>query len=480
MADASVDIKITSDAKGAADAERSLGRVSRAADDAGRSVSNSMGRASAVVGRLRAGLSQLLNVGIAVTAVQALVSLYERLSGRANAAAKAAREVAKANAEAADSSKAAKLAEEYERIAKAADRAAKAQSRANELADMERDSARELEDIEAAAARDADLAALDPGDPLYERRRAQVEARHAAASANRAASRRVQDAQTAAGRSMQESEDAASLAASLSLSLASDRDGLAALGRRRAAAAEESVSDNSLDAQGFAGMFFSNLKSIITGDFSRVGDHRTAEGDQVRSAAAERERDLAAKEAESRRTIARKEAEIAELEERAAHLAKRSAVQSGLALNAQNAASLVASQGARSVASADAALDADAAANADARLAMAQLAAQRSRVESQIAAQRGRKDEASLAVFNAQGAADLARANGDRRGYSDATANLTAARGAADEVNHSADSMINSLMQTLNAINSRIRAAEDQIRRSSSQSQYAWREVPGE
>lgn len=35
-------------------------------------------------------------------------------------------------------------------------------------------------------------------------------------------------------------------------------------------------------------------------------------------------------------------------------------------------------------------------------------------------------------------------------------------------------------MQTLNSINQRIRAAEEQIRRSSSQSQYAWREVPGE
>lgn len=169
---------------------------------------------------------------------------------------------------------------------------------------------------------------------------------------------------------MKESEDAAGLAASLRLSLVNDRDGLAALGRMRTAA--ESISDNSLDAQGFASMFFSNLKSIASGDFRRVGDHRTAEGDQVRTAAAERERGLAAKEEESRRAIAQKEAQIAELEERAAYLAKRSAVQSGIALNAQDAAALTASQGVRSVASADAALGADAAANADARLAMAQ------------------------------------------------------------------------------------------------------------
>lgn len=480
MTDANIKIRIESDAKGAGEAVTALDRVSRAADGAGRSVSNSMGRAGTVVGKLRAGLSQLLNVGIAVTSVQALVNLYERLSGRANAAARAARELARANAEAADSTKSAKLAAEYERIAKAADRAAQSQRRANELADMERDSARELEDIEAEGAYQAELAALDPNDPLYERRRAQVEARHSANTANRAASRKVQDAQTAAGRTMAESEQTAGLAASLGLSLASDRDSLAALGRKRADAAAESVSDNELDAHGFAGMFFSNLKSIVTGNFSKVGDHRTEEGDRVRTAAAEREREYAAREEEQRRAIAQKEAQIADLEERAAHLARKSAVQSGIALNAQDAASLTASQGARSVAAADAALGADAARNSDARLAMAQLTAERRRIESQISFQQGRKDDASLAVFNAQGAADLARANGDRRGYAEGTANLNAAKGAAEEVNHSADSMINSLMQTLNSINQRIRAAEEQIRRSSSQSQYAWREVPGE
>lgn len=487
MTDANIKIRIESDAKGAGEAVTALDRVERKAKGSGQAIGKSLDRIAAAGERVKRITGALVNLSFLTGGIASVVSLWEAYTGKVKAAKKAADDLARANQAAADAKAVETLTEAYGRLERQIGAAATARVRANELIDADAANARELEDLSASAERDSELAALDPADPLYQQRKAQIEARHGAAAANRAAARKVEDAERRAERTGQESVAMAEEAGARSLALQGDRDELhrleGLLGRANAAATSDNYADNAT----FGDHFFHNVKSIISGNWSRVGDSRTEEGDQIRREAETRAKELQEQIKAKERDIGEKERKIAELEEGATFLRERMARQRISVENAKDAQVAVSTQGHRSEAAAATALSdgltaitAENARNSDARLAMAQLTAERRRIESQISFQQGRKDEASLAVFNAQGAADLARANGDRRGYAEGTANLNAAKGAAEEVNHSADSMINSLMQTLNSINQRIRAAEEQIRRSSSQSQYAWREVPGE
>lgn len=471
-------LRIEADTKGADETVKAYDKVQKKAKETERSVGKGLDAIAAAGERVKRITSVLINFSFLTGGLASVVSLWETITGKTREAKKAAEELAKENRKAADAAAVEKLAEAYGKLERSISSTATAMARANELEDTDIANARELEDLNATAAKDGEIAALNPNDPLYEQKKAQIEARYGAAMANRAAARKVQDTELKARRTEEEATAKAEEAGSRRLALTGDRDELERLKGQLNAARTAATSDNYADNNTFGDHYFSAVKNIITGNWGRVGDSRTAEGDEIRRAAEARTKELETQIKAKEKDISEKERRISELEAEGRHLSALSVKQHGAAENARDAESVIAAQGTRSEAAATRALTDEQAKMADARQARAQLAAQKAQVEAQIAAQRGRKDEAGLALFGAQGAVDLARANGDRRGAAAATERLNEARTAAENVGHSADSMISRLMETLDSINRRIQAAEAQLRSSESRSDYAWREVP--
>ena len=89
-----------------------------------------------------------------------------------------------------------------------------------------------------------------------------------------------------------------------------------------------------------------------------------------------------------------------------------------------------------------------------------------------------RKNAANYSVFQAQGSYDAARLGGSRSAQSSALADLQQAQSAAQNVNFAADSAINALTKTLQAVEARLKAAQAHLEAQSKQQRNAWSESP--
>jgi len=456
-------IKIEADTAGAA-------KASKAFEDAEKKA-NGLGAALGGV-RKAAGLLRSALMGFGVASIfTSLIGAVENLRKKFGETKDEADKLKTAAEKATDTERVEKLTAEYDKLAKSIDAAAKARERANELEDMEKNSARELEDIEATAAKDAELAALDPNDRYYEQKKAQIEAKYSGAAANRAAQRKVEDAETAAARTQAEAEAKSVEAGDRRVALIGDRAQLDALKKRRAAALAESVSDNAGDLSGAGETGWVNFTRVfgMNGGWKRLGESRTEEGDAKRKAAedkaAELEKQIKAKE----KDIADKEAKIAELEEEAAHLSKKSVIQSGIAENAKDAASVTRAAGYRGEAAAAAGLSGRIDAENDAARAKQLLEAEKARIQQRIAAEQQRKADAGAAVWMAQGSLSEAKANGNRAGAAAASQQLASAQSAAQSVEFEAGRLITSLQEKLKNIESLLSKANSALAKNNSQ-----------
>ena len=106
------------------------------------------------------------------------------------------------------------------------------------------------------------------------------------------------------------------------------------------------------------------------------------------------------------------------------------------------------------------------------------LADEKRRIEERIAAEQARKDAAGMAVDQAQGAYDATKLGGNRAAQQSAFSNLQSAQDAAQNVNHAADMAINALTETLRSVETRLKAAQNEIQKQSKQERYAWSEAP--
>ena len=338
-------IKIEADTSGGDAAAKSLDKVETKAIGLGKAFKG-----------LKGALSWLTTGSFVVGGVAAAVSLYDKIAHGASKAAEAVKKLQDERQKEADEKRIEKLADAYDRLKKSIEAAAEARKRANELEDMEKTAAREQEDIDAQAAKDAELAALDPNDRYYEQKKAQIEAKYSGAAANRAAQRKVEDAETAAARSLAEAEAKGSEAAERRGALIGDRQQLDILKSRAAAARKESQSINDKDATSFSRMFAQNIKRVFSGNIEDFNVINTEEGDAKRKEAEARAKELESQIKAKEKDIAEKERKIAELEDEAAYLSKKSVIQSGMAENAKDAASVTRAQGLRSEQAASAAL----------------------------------------------------------------------------------------------------------------------------
>ena len=456
-------IKIEADTAGAAKASKAFEDAEKKAKGLG----TALGGVRKAAGLLRSALMGFGVVGIFTS----LIGVVENLRKKFGETKDEADKLRTAAEKATDTERVEKLTAGYDKLAKSIDAAAKARERANELEDMEKNSARELEDIEATAAKDAELSALDPNDRYYEQKKAQIEAKYGAAAANRTAQRKVEDAETAAARTQAEAEAKSVEAGDRRVALIGDRAQLDMMKKRRSAALAESVSDNAGDLSGAGETGWVNFTRVfgMNGGWKRLGESRTEEGDAKRKAAedkaAELEKQIKAKE----KDIADKEAKIAALEEEAAHLSKKSVIQSGIAENAKDAASVTRAAGYRSETAAAGALSGQIAAETDAARAKQLMEAEKARIQQQLAAEQQRKADAGAAVFMAQGALSEAKANNDRGGTAAAAQQLAAAQEAANSVGLSADRAINALTEKLKQVEAILNKATSAISKNNSQ-----------
>ena len=473
-------LKIEADTKGADQAAAAYEKSGRAAKKASEESKKGFeGLKKSIEGTSRAAeiFNKVLSGFGFIGIFTMVVGIVDKLRNSFGATTAEAKKFAEEARKAADTARVEKLADAWKKLEDQISNTSAAQSRANELEDMQRDNARKLEDDQAELSKQQELAALDPNDPLYEKKKAQIEARHSAAAAKRSVARRQEDANIAADRAGNEAAAMSTEAMKRSLALTDERAELERLRRERSRAIDASTADNHADVQGVGGAFLSNIKNIISLDWGKVGSMRTDEGDAIREDAKKRADELQKQIKDKEAQIAAQERKISELQSGADHLTQKATLHRGAAFGAETAMETASLAGSAAVSAADKAVTDEQARIADAHRARAALTAKRDELKAQIAAAQGRKDAAGLAVFNAQGAVDLAKANGGK-GLAGAQGALADAQSTALSTNASADRLIAALTKALNDVNTKLKAAQTAIESQSKQTRYAWSEAP--
>lgn len=473
-------LKIEADTKGADQAAAAYEKSGRAATKASEESKKGFeGLKKSIEGTSRAAeiFNKVLSGFGFIGIFTMVVGIVDKLRNSFGAATAEAKKFAEEARKAADTARVEKLADAWKKLEDRISNTSAAQSRANELEDMQRDNARKLEDDQAELSKQQELAALNPNDPLYEKKKAQIEARHGAAAAKRSVARRQEDANIAADRAGNEAAAMSAEAMQRSLALTDERAELERLKRERSRTIDASTADNHADAHGVGDAFLSNIKNIISLDWGKVGSMRTDEGDAIREDAKKRADELEKQIKDKEAQIAAQERKISELQSGADHLTQKATLHRGAAFGAETAMETASLAGSAAISAADKAVSDEQTKIADAHRARAALTAQQAQLKAQIAAAQGRKDAAGLAVFNAQGEVDLARANGGK-GQGAAQAALNEAQSIALEVSHSADRTIAALTKTLQNVEARLKAAQTAIESQSKQTRYAWSEAP--
>lgn len=235
-----------------------------------------------------AALRGLSRLNFMIAGVERVVTFFKNLAGNAAEARDEIRKLAAEEEKAADAKKVKALADAYKELAANIADAANARKNANEIEDMQLSAERKLEDDRSEAAKAAEIVALDPNDPMYERKKAQIEAKYSGEKAIRSAKRTQEDADINEERAWNERSAKIGEADDMRWSARNDREEAGRLRRKAKEAAAESVAENEEDNTGFWSRFGSNVKKIVSGQWNKVGDDHTEEGDKLRAAAGRR------------------------------------------------------------------------------------------------------------------------------------------------------------------------------------------------
>ena len=484
--DVNIKIKLGADLSGGMQSRQELEKLRQQAKRTNSEINSSAGQAaggvkglSASVGLLRKAMAGFGALGL-FTGLVAAVSKIRDSFGRAK---KEAEEFRKIQEQLASDKSLASMVQGYERIRDAVAAANVEQRHSMEMIDADVSNRRRLDRAKLNADKEAEIAALDAGDPAYAEKKAQIEARYASRSAEMSASDAKEDVVLARQKLEKEAEAKEGEAAAQDAGSDVLREKIHRAQESRSKALEESRSLNDRDNQGFWSNFAGNVKSIVTLDWGRVGDSETAEGDQVR-------RDAAQRAAAEELNIQQLEEELRKSEEKSAALRgeagrlRERREKMGGALEAVELEGDTARKGAyraeeasgAAVAAKEREEEEKAARTASAMTAAEQLEREKAALEQRIAEERAKKAAAGRAVFDAQGALDIARANGG--GTAAAAGALHAAQESALEVNHAADGAIEAMTAALKNVTARLEAAQRQIESQGSQTRYAWSEQP--
>ncbi len=484
----SVNLRITADTGGAAKASEGLRRVGDAARRSAADTRGGLEQMRAASGRVSGAFNALRSVltGFGIGGVvMAVTGGLSKIVGSFGAAKKSAEDFRAIQSKLAEDGAVAGLANDYARLTDAVSAAAAAENHHLDMIDRQVAARRRLDAARLSAAHEDEIARLDPSAPDYDERRALVDRRYAALRAAAASGNAVEDLVLARQRTNAQADQTDAQASAQDAATKAIAARLAQARRAKSSADVEAVDLNAQDKTGALSAVGKTLGQLFTGDWGRMAGAKTAEGDQVRKAAAEKsaqyERQIRQLEEEKRRS----EARAGELRRQAERLRERAGAAGADIEAAEIEGATARRSAARGERAARSALDRNHAAQAteaakvaDAEAASRALARQKAEIQAKIAAEQARKDAAGYAVYQAQGAADTARLGGNRRAQQAALGGLHAAQGAAQGVNSAADAAIAALTETLRSVESRLKAAQSFLQNQSKRQRNAWSEAP--
>ena len=194
--DTTIRIGTQADLSGGVQTEKQLEQITRKAKELGKASSESAGKASNAFGRLQQATGRLRQAltGFGVAGIfSALISQIGKVAASFDAAKKRAEDFAKIQKQLAESKGVQQLASDYERLKDAVSAASAEQSHALDMIDEDVKNRRRLEKAQRDAAKQNELAALDPADPAYAQKVAQINARYAIGESAEAASNARED-----------------------------------------------------------------------------------------------------------------------------------------------------------------------------------------------------------------------------------------------------------------------------------------------
>ena len=399
------------------------------------------------------------------------------------------------------------LTDRYRNLTEAIQAAGKAAQENERVASAALDAQRKQEDAQLALREEQEVAALDRSDPAYSAKVAQIRQRYALARSALGAGRAEEDAAAKLKSYESEAFDEDVHAATYSRSAAYAKSQESEMRRKAELWGRLALYGKQRGKEGWIDRIAGTARSgkMLSNFFKAGGDQSFMKAvagmtpEEIAEYAAEQQKMFegkATKAGESAKTFEGEAAESAAKSRTAAALAMS---QEGVIAAARTKRLAVGVAGETSAADSAGAVEAAEKADAErkeaeakkvrekeaeeARLASAlaaapQLAAERDRIAGLIAAEQEKKAAAGMSVYNAQGTYDAARLGGNRTEQQSAFSNLQSAQDAAQNVNHAADMAINALTETLRSVETRLKAAQNEIQKQSKQERYAWSEAP--
>ena len=479
-------LRLEADLSGGVATEKQYDQLVAKAKELGRSGKSGAAEAAAginnlskTVGFLRKALAGFGVVGL----FTGLISSINKIKESFGAAQKQAEEMAKIQKQLDESKHIQNLAAQYDQLKDSAEKAAAAQNAALEQIDTDVSNSRRLDKAKMNAAKQEELAALDPNDEYYAEKVAQIEAKYSGMSANMEASNAREDIVLERQKLGTQAEQKDQAAAVQDAESAKIRAQLNQAKMKQNAAQLGSVDLNEADKGGVLDTIGKTLGQIFTGKWGRAAGATTEEGDKIRQAKAKEAAEAELKVADLQEQLRKSEEKAAALRTEAGNIrTKRDSL--GVALEAADIeAETARRQGDIGVEKADTAMqkkreqvakdswaegqkEADRIAQeTDATPAKALLEKQMPETQRQIYLQKQRIAAADASVAQAQAAYDTA--TGSAKGS--AAQRLQQVTQTAAETKDEANRLIKQLQETLSGMKSVMTAATSELKKNNSQ-----------
>ena len=330
--DMTIGIGLKADLEGGVQTEKQLDKVrqkardfGKAANDAGNQAGASFERLQKTVGTLNAALTGFGVAGM----FTALIAGVQKITGSFGHAKKAAEEFAKEQAGIAESKAIDALVSDYDRLKASIAASTAEQNRKLELIDAEVSARRRLDAAKLASEKERALAALDPSSPDYAEKVKAVETKFGAAEAAMRASNADHDVTLAKDRLVDQAGAKDQEAAAEGARQKAIRAQINAARREQSRASIEAVELNDSDKTGVLSALGTTIRQLFTGDWGRMADAKTAEGDAVRKEAGKRAQEAERKAAQLQEQLRASEERQAELRKEAEQLRRKADVKGG-------------------------------------------------------------------------------------------------------------------------------------------------------
>ena len=497
--DINVKLKITADGSGAKAAEKSIKGVGDTAKKTAADTKGGLEKMQAATGRVSGAFEAMKKVltGFGIGGlVMAVVGGISKISSSFNHAQKQAEEFQKIQDNLNREKAIAALAADYQKLTEAINASAAAQNHQLELIDQEVINRRRLRDAKLEAAREDEIAKLDENASDYAEQLDRIEKKYARLKAAHANSDAIENLVLERQKQEQKADQ------TLAQAEAQDKATKVLAARRRNLQGKkwnaelDAIQLNDEDKTGAGSIVGKTLGQLFTGDWGRMADAKTSEGDAIRRQAAEQaaQYDLEIQKLDAE--IAASKAKAEELRKEAGRIREKAGKNDDLieavTIEGETSQKVAKRQEVSSAAKLKKKHDDEAAAKAkkeaeekaheakiaDAEAAKAALSSKREELLSKIREEEAKKETAALNVYEAQGSFETARLSGNNKAQLAAHTSLKEAQNAAQNVNVAADSAIIALTETLKGVEARLKAAQSFLERSSKQQHNAWSEAP--